>query len=251
MKNQKRKNNKKITCIGDIHGSTLWKNIVENEKDSDLFIFIGDYFDTKNTECHGQKQIDNFKDIIDFKINNMDRVILLVGNHDFHYIRGVGETYTGYQGLYAIDIGIVVESAIRDKLIQLCYLEDDYFFSHAGLTKTWVKHIIAPNNINPLVSEVMVNILNDYLRYQPRIFGFNSGPNRSKTGNDITQGPLWVRPYSLMQDMLEEVIFVVGHTQVDNITILEKEKLILIDCLKQYQYLVINNGKPQAKEIKF
>ena len=35
----------KYILIGDIHGRTQWKKIVEKEKDADKFIFLGDYFD--------------------------------------------------------------------------------------------------------------------------------------------------------------------------------------------------------------
>ena len=41
-----RLNNFKIIVIGDIHGRTIWKQIVAANPDADLFVFIGDYFDS-------------------------------------------------------------------------------------------------------------------------------------------------------------------------------------------------------------
>ena len=38
----------KTITIGDTHGRSKWKNIVEKEKDADKIIFIGDYFDAKD-----------------------------------------------------------------------------------------------------------------------------------------------------------------------------------------------------------
>ncbi len=37
----------KTIVIGDIHGRTSWKDIIEKEQTWDKVIFIGDYFDSK------------------------------------------------------------------------------------------------------------------------------------------------------------------------------------------------------------
>ena len=39
---------KKVIVLGDTHGRDIWKKIVEANPDADLFIFIGDYFDSFN-----------------------------------------------------------------------------------------------------------------------------------------------------------------------------------------------------------
>lgn len=241
----------RVICIGDIHGRTIWKNIINQEKNADLIIFLGDYFDTKNSVYSGMHQINNFKEILSLKEENNKKFIILIGNHELHYIRGVGETYGGFQPLYSRLIGEEVEKAINKGLLQVCYYDGQYFYSHAGLTKTWLKRTIVPNNINPLVNDELVTLINDYLVYRPSIFGFMMGENYSKTGNDITQGPLWVRPNSLINDMVEEIICVVGHTKMDNIIINHENRIILIDCLEEFQFLSIQDGIPKMEEIKF
>ena len=35
----------KTIIIGDIHGRSVWKQIVEKEKDAHQIVFLGDYFD--------------------------------------------------------------------------------------------------------------------------------------------------------------------------------------------------------------
>jgi hypothetical protein len=234
----------RIISVGDTHGRSTWKRILEKETEFDKWIFIGDYFDSHDNDCTPDKQISNFNEILEFKKANLDKVILLIGNHDYHYIRGIGETYSGYQSGHALSIGELIEKAINDELIQMCYLHDNFFFSHAGLTKTWVKDVLTPNNINPLVDEVMVNIINDFLKFQPRVFGFRMGDNFSQTGDDVTQGPIWVRPQSLVKDMVEEITCVVGHTQVRELSYLPHYKLILTDCLGTVdEYFVIQDGQ--------
>lgn len=249
----------RIITLGDTHGRKNWKTILEKELNNcDRFIFIGDYFDSHDKDSNGRTQIENFKDILEVKLANPEKIILLIGNHDFHYISSVGETYSGYQGAYAMEIGELVEQAIKNGLIQVCHLEDNFFFSHAGLTKTWTNSIFRMyskktntimNNINPLVDEVFVKILNDYLVYQPKVFTFALGNNFSQTGDDITQGPLWVRPYSLSKDKIENVWCVVGHTQVMKLSIVNEHQIILTDCLGESgEYLIIENGTPISSD---
>ena len=83
----------KTIVLGDIHGRNVWKDIVFQEE-ADRVIFIGDYFDS--FDIGPADQMFNFKEIIEFKEKNECEVIMLIGNHDFHYYPG-GETYSGYQ----------------------------------------------------------------------------------------------------------------------------------------------------------
>lgn len=236
----------RIIVLGDTHGRIKWKEIVAKEANADKIIFIGDYFDSHSQGVSGNKQIVNFKEIVQFKIDNPQQVVLLTGNHDFHYIRGIGETYSGYQAGYALEIGELVEKTIKDGHMQMCYHQDGYLFSHAGLTKTWCGLMLG--NDNPEVNDVLVQTINDYLVYQPKVFVFNSGENGSFTGDDVTQGPIWVRPYSLSQDKVDGVICVVGHTPTrEGISIVEEHGIILTDCLGETdQYLIIENGKARS-----
>lgn len=227
----------KIVAIGDTHGRSKWNQIVMNENDSDLFVFIGDYFDSKDGHS-GKEQIQNFKDIIQFKRDNFDKVTLLIGNHDFHYLRGVNEEYSGYQWGNSKNINQVLQPVVDEGLLQICHQEDKYFFSHAGVTKTWCdKSKIDKNNLQESI--------NNLFKTNIERFRFTMGDNLSFGGNDVTQPPIWVRPQSLVKDMVEGIVCVVGHSQVNNVTIMEDDNLILIDCLGfTYGYLIIENNIP-------
>lgn len=233
----------KIVAVGDTHGRLKWKEIVIKEADADKFIFIGDYFDTRDGGYSGNKQIENFKDILTFKEAKPDKVILLTGNHDFHYIKRMYEQYSGYQKKYVDDISLLVESAIESRQMQMCYQHDNFLFSHAGLTKTWCGLTMGIYNIN--INDVVIKTINDYLVYQPEVFKFSAGENIDMSGDDVTQGPIWVRPISLMKDMVDGVTCVVGHTPVKRVAI--NPNLILIDCLgTSDDYLIIEDGKARA-----
>lgn len=240
----------KIVALGDTHGRSIWKEITVKEMDADKIIFIGDYFDTHGGGYSGNRQLENFKDIIAFKKANPDKVTLLVGNHDFHYMKSAKETYSGYQQGYALEFQEELEAALKEDLMQMCYKHDDYFFSHAGLTKTWVEESFtqAPfDEVKPTL-ETIEQSVNDLFKYKPYYFRFNMGMNLDGSGDDICQTPIWVRPRSLMQDMYEGVKCVVGHTTVKQLGLNPDDtKLILIDSLGTTQeYLVIENGVPRV-----
>ena len=79
----------RILAIGDIHGRDSWKDII-NDNVFDKVVFLGDYFDSRE-EISGAKQLYNFKEILQFKKYNIDKVVLLVGNHEFHYLKTIYE----------------------------------------------------------------------------------------------------------------------------------------------------------------
>ena len=123
----------KIIAIGDIHGRTIWKEIVQNET-FDKIVFVGDYFDSLNIDP--VKQIENFNDIIAFKASNIDKVVLLLGNHDYHYLPYIYETYSGFKQMQKFVIDDLLDNAIKNNYIQICYAHEYLLFSHAGITNT-------------------------------------------------------------------------------------------------------------------
>lgn len=229
----------RIIALGDIHGRVLWKEIVAKEKDVDKWVFIGDYFDT-HYDITVAQQIDNFKEILEFKKNNMDQVILLLGNHDFHYLKEAQEKYSGFNAFKFVDINEILQPAVNSGLVQMCFTHDKYVFTHAGVTKTWaetydVKLDDLENSINQLFIENM------------GAFRFSMGDNYDQTGNDITQTPIWVRIPALLSDKINGVTYIIGHTTLKELTI--TDNLIGIDTIGTTgEYLEINELVPRAKK---
>ncbi len=240
----------KIVAMGDTHGRPKWRDIViqEQQAGADKFIFIGDYFDARDGGYSANRQIENFKDILAFKQANMNSVVLLTGNHDYHYILAMDEQYSGYQDRYVKEISAVLEPAIAEGLLQMCYWDGKFLFTHAGLTKTWAEKWVG----NTTISQPMVDAINDLLINNPAAFKFAWGPNGSHSGDDVTQSPIWVRTGSLLEDMVDNVICVVGHTPVNGVQITSRiPNLIMIDCLgTTYEYLVIEDGMPKISRTR-
>ncbi len=222
---------KKILALGDIHGIDTWKKAVA-DIGFDVCVFVGDYFDSFDVDTDAQ--IANFNEILEFKKANKDRVVLLMGNHDLHYLLS-SEKYSGFQYYRATDIKEALLGGIVDEeLLQYAHVEDDFLFTHAGVTKTWAADK-GVDLINPADS------INDL---SLNAFGFNENRDKSMCGEHKSQGPMWVRPTSLQEDAIEGYTQVVGHTRHSEIEI--KDRFIFIDSLWNGQCLLIEDGVPKT-----
>ena len=233
----------KIVVIGDIHGRDIWEKIVEDNQDADIYVFVGDYFDSFDVPI--SLQLDNFKNILEFKRNNKDKVILLFGNHDYHYLDIVPtkEKYSGYQFYNAFDIKQLINIGLSEGLLQMCYIHDKYLFSHAGVSMRWLKINIQEYNesFHSLEnSKLLEQTINDYFIYKPSVFKFAMGGNFDECGDDITQPPIWIRPRSLKQNGLDNYIHIVGHTN-QRYGIELDDNVLVIDALPK-EYITIING---------
>jgi hypothetical protein len=180
------------------------------QEKADRVIFIGDYFDS--FDIGPAEQMFNFREIIDFKEKGECEVILLIGNHDFHYYPG-GETYSGYKAGAAPAIRQILQE--NNHHLQMCYQLDNVLFTHAGIGHDWLVYQ------NKYESGSIADFVNDIWKYQPNRFMFYG---IDQYGNTKTQTPIWIRPQALIAGnrdtfLKKEYIQVVGHTQVRKIDI--------------------------------
>jgi len=240
----------KTILIGDIHGRDVWKKIVEHEN-ADKVIFIGDYFDSFNIS-HPDQMI-NFLDIIEYKKSSGKEVIMLIGNHDYHYMKDINETYSGFNAGIKPAISILLED--NKKHLQMAYQMDDFLFTHAGVSSKFMDSVFGKDGWKV---ENIVDLLNEQFKYKPLTFGFGLAVDINKAfyldpyGDNEEQSPIWIRPRSLMaanrNTLREKVIQVVGHTEVKKLDLVGAEKAAggryyLIDCLgTSGEYMIIENG---------
>jgi len=182
-------------------------------------------------------QLENFKDIMEFKRQNKYKAILLIGNHDFHYMPEAKETYSGYQDQYAYLIKTCIADARRENMLQMAWQWKNILFTHAGVSKTFLDSLIAE-------ADTVAERLNDSFYFKPTTFrfnGYNSG------GEDITQSCIWIRPRSLATNAVDGHVQVVGHTRMAD-GILNVGNFWFIDTLedKNKQYLRITEDKFEA-----
>jgi hypothetical protein len=232
----------KTIVIGDIHGRPIWKEIVKRNGDATHFVFLGDYLDPypEPTEPESpfaaNRLVDNLKDILDFKIANKNKVKLLIGNHDLHYMSNV-EKSSRYshemQRLLSIELDLV--KLVKNDILQLCWNIDNVWFVHAGFTNTWLR-----NNRLQLNADELNNHFKETLVVNPskNPYGFvDKGYSTDGFGDDVYQGPLWVRPRAVKSDTPFDTYQVVGHTQ-SNFMNIELSDVTLCDSLAWNKYYV-------------
>ena len=213
----------KTVVIADVHGRDQWKQIVAQENDADRFVFLGDYFDS--FDISGVEQMHNFKEIVEFKETSGKEVILLVGNHDYHYFPEITESSTsGYQHRLAPSIKQLIGD--NKQHLQVAYRMDEFVFSHAGISSEWLDDFIPSWNLDTMVDQI-----NDTFKYTPNNLCYRSYKivdadkgvwvGSGGYGNETYQGPMWIRPKALMEanrdTLRKEIIQVVGHTHQDQI----------------------------------
>lgn len=207
-----------IVVIGDIHGKKVWKKAAMFANPDDIVVFVGDYLDSFDESP--ETQVQNFKEILEYKKVKKDNCILLLGNHDFQYSKRVGdyERYSGYNPRTKELIGTLIDDAIENGLIQLAYFhkfkgaQNGILFTHAGVTKTWLKRA----GLEQLVPSLVETAINDLFKKTVEPFRFAVGSD--PYGDDPVHSPLWVRPESLTEDRIEDMSQVVGHTKRSLIT---------------------------------
>ena len=258
----------KTIIIGDVHGRDQWKQIVAQEKDADTVIFLGDYFDS--FDISAVEQMHNFKEIVEFKETSFTnagtedqhktRVIMLIGNHDYHYFPEINDSSTsGYQTRMAM----VIKQLIGEKRehLQVAHRIGEFVFTHAGISSQWLD-----DTVIDWTEENMVDKINELFTYTPLSLDYRSYRMLSATewsgasgyGNETYQGPMWIRPKALMsanKDTLrKKIIQVVGHTYQNEI---DKEgkatggRYYFVDVQETSQeYMIITDGQISFNKIK-
>lgn len=244
----------KTVLIGDIHGHDTWKQIVNNEQDADRFVFVGDYFDSFSIP--GLVQMQNFQDIIAFKESTDKEVVMMIGNHDFHYFPEIGDNgCSGYQARMAPSIQHLIDT--NRQHLQMAYQFDDVLVTHAGVSSIWADDILGEWKI-----ETIANQINELFKFQPHGVDFRQYKvvgdqiyGAGGYGDETFQGPLWIRPRSLMaanQDTLRtQIRQVVGHTHMRQIDIEGKAtggRYYFIDTMPK-QYLIVKDGDVYLGEL--
>ena len=235
----------KIIALGDTHGRTVWKKIVAKEN-FDKVVFVGDYFDTHEYVTPAQQKR-NFEDIIAYKEVNKDKVVLLIGNHDFHYLSDMDERYSGFNRYHAANIEQLLLNALQKDYLQMCFYYEPFLFVHAGITKTWCRNALGNDSFKN--NELLAQTINQLFNEQPGLFRFTPGKGEDAYGDEVEQSPIWVRPDSLLADRVDNCTQIVGHTT--QYQLVPDSKVTFIDALgTSGEYLCITDGYMQVHHSK-
>lgn len=241
----------KILIIGDMHGRRFWKDACLNHKDEfEKIVFLGDYVSPYCVEgITNGGAISVFGEVLNFKKENPEKVVLLIGNHDLSYFNSsICECRTDWKnwdrlnGIYFDNIksfDLAWETKIGGKR---------YFFSHAGVRKSWLDNWVSgrlfdwngdelppadkfnklfhnayddAQNIDLETTHAFERALGVYSTYRGR-YGWAYGSIVWADIEEYEAGPEY-----------NDVVFVCGHTQLEEEPIIEKWVMDL-DCRKPF-----------------
>lgn len=133
----------RYTLIPDVHGRPFWRDAVRDMQDVPV-IFLGDYLDPYPQDGVTWRDAwREFKDIVALKKAHPDRVTLLLGNHDVHYLPGYPffERSSRYDDLHAVKIRrLFLDNIALFDLAAAVPREDGrpFLLTHAGVRKAWI-----------------------------------------------------------------------------------------------------------------
>lgn len=228
-----------ITTISDIHGRNIWERVPIdlNTKLEQRLVFLGDYFD--NFHYSDQKIMDNFLKILELKDRYPEQVILLLANHELHYLF---EEYKheGYRESMSGEINKILYDRVKIGDIQYAYQYKDHIWTHAGITNTWLndfsnlynklyakryqsfESVVISMNLTEVLNHIFLSSLEDIIGDEKVLVGklFNNS------------SPLFIRLKESVVDYLRNYHQIVGHSPVKFIATMgkDKESITYTDC---------------------
>ena len=145
-----------ILVVPDVHGRDFYKSILENT--TDKIVFLGDYTDPYPYEkLESDDVISAMMDIFSFAKDNPDRVIVLLGNHDYPYFRKA-EGYSRYNKWRAKQYEEIFDE-FRD-IFKIAYWDEETqtMFTHAGVVSKWWDSLKMPDMTPQQISDYFNNL---------------------------------------------------------------------------------------------
>ena len=207
---------KKIVIIPDVHGRTFWKKAWDLIDSVDKVVFLGDYLDPYPREnISNETALTNFAEILVMKGKYPDKVILLIGNHDLHYLPQYKEWYGDRRDNENFD---QISKLFTFDLFQISYKLDQYLFTHAGVLQGWLDTINGKKKIRTTVKitgekQYDINNLNDILIDNPDYLTMIA---EERGGRDIYGSCVWAdvheHLYVNWEPPIPNIYQIFGHT---------------------------------------
>lgn len=267
---------KRLLIVPDVHGRSFWKEPVKKYIDTvDKIVFLGDYLDPYPNEGQNytsQEVFQNMMDIIELKRSNMDKVVLLKGNHDQHYSSRRFRELSGGTRLDEQNWDKNHKAFNKyKKLFKIAHMEHingiPYVFSHAGLTLYWLHKVNTtiwqlPDNMVSVSDHNIIdriNLLDNERKGQDMlaIIGHYRTWFGEKTGSvlwaDIEEHHIPDAPESYG---LNQVFQVFGHTKLNssydklefnNLAMIDSQQCFIVDEEKDRKIITVREYEQLKK----
>ena len=223
-----------IIIIPDIHGRDFWRKAVAQRKEEDTVIFLGDYLDPYEKEwIYWSDAYKGLLDIIALKQEHPEKVVLLLGNHDLHYLFANlrGSRYNEYQAekiRYTF-----VDNIDCFQMATECQIDEcRYLFTHAGVNKAWVEKYA---DLFGPADQVTADTFNS-LMFKDAFVEALGDISSLRWGSDPAGSMVWadVEEFEWSEARLPDVIQVFGHTLQDNGSRVIGNSMYCLDCKRAF-----------------
>lgn len=238
--------------IGDIHGRDVWKKLVDPQSQC---IFVGDYFDPYE-EIPFEECLSNMREILQYKKEH-PQTVLLLGNHDTHYLCGGMERCTRYMTPHAKKIEQLFRENIESFEGVVYSPDNKVLVSHAGISLSWAKRWLKDCYAPPTSLAKEINELfwkgygTDNWEGFDSFSLFNNRTGVDRSGSSDNASPLWIRIPNLVSQNVQNgyrIPQIVGHTRVTPDSIIV-ENFGFADCLHRLAAYITGNELGELKVV--
>lgn len=234
--------------VGDLHGRiyAFEKAVEQFEQEKlDKLVFMGDYVDSIDYTSLEIKYL--LKQVIQYKKENPEKVILLLGNHDWQYMYGEEYRCSGFRPEIELDLYQLFND--NEELFQVAWRNGDYMATHGGLLSDWIYRyanrldyysdkfgIDRVNNLDILLNAISKTTDRWILATIPTIRGGVPGS---------IGGPLWADISEIKEgaSCIHKYVHIVGHSKVPTIGAYQHKggpTTVFTDCLgKSDEFLIL------------
>ena len=202
----------KRIIIGDPHGRWGYVKQIYNKEQPDEVVILGDYFDSFNIYPEDQKFC--YNNIINLRKEHLGkkkgRFIMLIGNHDFHYMDEKFGRCSGWNPLTCSLAEYVLCRDWDNEILKFIFVDEinKTIYSHAGVSQNWFDYWINSKS------------LGDINTIETKAFCFTFKEGGDYFGSSTWNSPLWIRPNGLRKCPYKDkdgIIWnqVFGHTEPD------------------------------------
>lgn len=235
-----------MLIIPDVHGRMFWRTAIRLYPDLPT-IFLGDYLDPY-TYLDGtlpSEALCEFRDILQYKKENHDRVTLLLGNHDVHYFDPKYNCSRKDWMSLEVIADLFFKNLSLFKLTEFIEVNGKkLLYSHAGIIPRWMKlHFPKVRLSDP---ERLSNLLNEQLhdpnKFKEFVINALMDCSASRGGKAKYPSILWadVEDHRTLRHRLPNVYQIFGHTQQESGPVIT-DYYANLDCRKAF--LLMDDGE--------
>ena len=200
----------RLVVLGDVHGRVSWHQVVAAHPEA-RFLFLGDYCDphVRPDAPTDDELVENLLHLIDFKKQHPDKVTLLLGNHDIHYLLPHLPRGCRYNEKLAGTLTQVFQA--NSSLFDYVHACNKLLFLHACVQRSWFEEDFKGDLRQPVAPQLEAR-KDDPTLYQLGI----------PRGGTFTHGGMfWADMEEITpSDLLPGYIQIVGHNRVRSIRVI-------------------------------